>query len=62
MWNIKEMRICIEWVKTFDLYCKINPYDQVREEERRRETLFVVSFIVRRKSVTNALTREGETE
>ncbi|KAF8353973.1 nhr-1 [Pristionchus pacificus] len=28
MWNIKEMRICIEWVKTFDLYCKINPYDQ----------------------------------
>lgn len=28
-WNIKEMRICIEWAKTFDIYQKLSKYDQV---------------------------------
>lgn len=29
MWNIREMRICIEWAKTFEVYQKMNQFDQV---------------------------------
>lgn len=29
MWNIREMRICIEWAKTFDVYQRLNLFDQV---------------------------------
>lgn len=29
MWNIREMRICIEWGKTFDAYQRLSHYDQV---------------------------------
>ncbi|CCD70296.1 Nuclear hormone receptor family member nhr-1 [Caenorhabditis elegans] len=28
MWNIREMRICIEWAKTFDVYQRLNLFDQ----------------------------------
>ncbi|CAI4225564.1 unnamed protein product [Auanema sp. JU1783] len=28
IWNIREMRICIEWAKTFDAYQRISHYDQ----------------------------------
>ncbi|PAV66958.1 hypothetical protein WR25_06293 [Diploscapter pachys] len=28
MWNIREMRICIEWAKTFEVYQKMNQFDQ----------------------------------
>lgn len=29
VWNIREMRICIEWGKTFEAYQRLNPFDQV---------------------------------
>ncbi|VDM81441.1 unnamed protein product [Strongylus vulgaris] len=29
MWNIREMRICIEWGKTFDAYQRLSHFDQV---------------------------------
>ncbi|KIH69436.1 Ligand-binding domain of nuclear hormone receptor [Ancylostoma duodenale] len=28
MWNIREMRICIEWGKTFDAYQRLSHFDQ----------------------------------
>ncbi|CAB3400539.1 unnamed protein product [Caenorhabditis bovis] len=28
MWNIREMRICIEWAKTFDIYQRLGLFDQ----------------------------------
>ncbi|VDL82762.1 unnamed protein product [Nippostrongylus brasiliensis] len=30
MWNIREMRICIEWGKTFDAYQRLSHFDQVQ--------------------------------
>ncbi|KHJ86078.1 hypothetical protein OESDEN_14183 [Oesophagostomum dentatum] len=28
MWNIREMRICIEWGKTFEAYQRLSHFDQ----------------------------------
>lgn len=29
MWNIRELRLCLEWAKTFDEFSKLNDLDQV---------------------------------
>uniref|UniRef100_A0A7E4VCE9 Transcription factor HNF-4 homolog n=1 Tax=Panagrellus redivivus TaxID=6233 RepID=A0A7E4VCE9_PANRE len=29
MWNIRELRLCLEWVKTFEEFAKLGPNDQM---------------------------------